>query len=53
MWDVLTNEELLKAYRTAVMKKLDDDFIQMLFQEILRRNLHAELAPEFHEYQLA
>jgi DNA-binding phage protein len=44
--DMLTNKELLKAYRIAVMEKLDADFIEMLFHEIVRRKLDKPLNSE-------
>ncbi|BCJ88056.1 sporulation histidine kinase inhibitor Sda [Effusibacillus dendaii] len=36
---ILTDENLIEAYKTAVELKLDPHFIELLMQEIKRRKL--------------
>lgn len=35
----MSNEELIEAYQDSIRLKLDEDFIAMLEDEMLRRNL--------------
>lgn len=49
--DVLSNDELIEAYVTAIMLHLDDDFIQLLRVEIEKRrheSLKRSIANSFH-----
>lgn len=49
--DVLTNDELIEAYVTAIMLQLDEEFIALLRDEIKRRRracLKRNIAHSFH-----
>ncbi|MEW9109995.1 sporulation histidine kinase inhibitor Sda [Cytobacillus gottheilii] len=35
----MSNEELIEAYQDAIRLELDEDFIAMLAEEMIRRNL--------------
>ncbi|MFC0557532.1 sporulation histidine kinase inhibitor Sda [Halalkalibacter alkalisediminis] len=41
----LTDELLLQTYYRAIEQKLNNDFIELLFNEILKRNLQSQLHP--------
>lgn len=41
----LSNELLIQTYYQAIEQKLSPDFIDMLFKEILKRNLQPQLHP--------
>lgn len=49
--DILSNDELIEAYVTAIMLQLDENFIQLLRDEIKRRQracLKRSIAHSFH-----
>ncbi|HLS66881.1 MAG TPA: sporulation histidine kinase inhibitor Sda [Pseudogracilibacillus sp.] len=49
--DILSNDELIEAYVTAIMLQLDEDFIQLLRDEMKRRRracLKRNIAYSFH-----
>ncbi|WP_257391517.1 sporulation histidine kinase inhibitor Sda [Cytobacillus gottheilii] len=35
----MSNEELIEAYQDAIRLELDEDFIAMLAEEMIRRNI--------------
>ncbi|MDV2685892.1 sporulation histidine kinase inhibitor Sda [Alkalihalophilus lindianensis] len=39
--EILNDEVLIQSYHKALELKLHEDFIQLLFQEICKRNLHS------------
>jgi len=41
----LSDELLIQAYYRAIEEELSNDFIEMLFNEILKRNLQSQLRP--------
>lgn len=41
--EILSNELLIQAYERAIKEGLSSDFIDLLFQEISKRNLKNQL----------
>ncbi|MBP3952352.1 sporulation histidine kinase inhibitor Sda [Bacillus suaedae] len=42
--DILSNELLIQAYERAIKEGLSSDFVDLLFQEISKRNLKNQLS---------